>query len=196
MSSEPIRCSKFLSLVLRHRPEAIGLSLDKNGWADVNDLLEKMNISNKDKPWEHMTFDDLVEVVKTNDKKRFMFNLDETKIRACQGHSINVDLEFDPQKPPHVLYHGTADIFAESIKNEGLKKGKRQFVHLSTNIETAIKIGKRHGNPFLFKVNCFVMDLDGYLFYLSENGVWLTEAVPAKYLTETWERSYTNTRVL
>ncbi len=166
--------SKFLSLVLRHKPETIGITLDKNGWADVSELLDKMN--------DDITLEILEEIVKTNDKKRFAFNDDKTKIRASQGHSIGIDLNISSKIPPDILYHGTAEKFLESIKNSGLNRGSRTHVHLSTDYDTAINVGKRHGKPIVLKIVAKKMNLDGYKFYLSENKVWLTKEVAKEYI--------------
>lgn len=173
-STELVNKSKFLSLVLRHKPEQIGLVLDSNGWANVDEILQKMQID----------FETLQIIVDTNDKKRFAFNEDKSKIRANQGHSLqSVDLQFEKQEPPEYLFHGTAIRFLDSIRAEGLTKQSRQHVHLSINIETALKVGQRHGKPVVLKIFSKKMFDDGYEFYLSENNVWLTDHVPTKYLT-------------
>lgn len=166
--------SKYLSLILRHDPAKAGIELDKEGWADVQDILS----ATKSK------FDYLCEIVETNNKKRFEFNSDRTKIRACQGHNVrlNVDLGFKPVNPPDVLYHGTSESSAVSIKKQGLLKKSRQHVHLSVNRETAIKVGQRHGKPFVFKVDAKLMHDKGHKFFLSHNGVWLVDSVPPLYL--------------
>lgn len=164
--------SKFLSLILRHSPETVGIKLDKNGWADVDELLEKINLD----------FETLDDIVETNDKKRFSFNEDLTKIRANQGHSINIDLELKPIEPPHNLYHGTIANFLRSIAKEGLTKQNRQYVHLSKDTETAKKVGMRRGKPIILAIRAEEMYEKGYKFYLSENGVWLTDHVPAKFI--------------
>ena len=179
MKKELVSISKFVSLVLRHRPEAIGLTLDKEGWADVADMLKRM--SSQGSP---VTKEMLDEVVATNEKKRFAYNDDETKIRASQGHSIEVDLKLVPADPPIVLYHGTATRFVMAITKEGLKPMSRQHVHLSDSPVKAIEVGKRHGKPFVFKVDARRMFENGHVFYCSENGVWLTNEVPAQYLFE------------
>lgn len=171
MKKDLIYKSKFLSLVLRHKPEQIGLVLDSNGWANVDEILQKMEID----------FSVLQEIVDTNDKKRFSFNEDESKIRANQGHSIQVDVQLEEKEPPEVLYHGTASRFLESIKDQGLTKQKRQYVHLSKDEDTAIKVGQRHGKPAILIVSSKLMFDNGYKFYLSINGVWLTDHVPIKY---------------
>ncbi|MEM1325775.1 MAG: RNA 2'-phosphotransferase [Bacteroidota bacterium] len=172
------RTSKFLSLILRHRPEVIGIELDENGWANIDELIQKMNAKDA-----NVNLDILHTVVATNNKKRFTFNDDQTKIRASQGHSIGVDLDLTPQTPPTILYHGTAQQFVDNIQQQGLKKMNRQHVHLSADLATASQVGQRHGKLFIFEVAAAQMEQDGFTFYLSENGVWLTEAVPARYLS-------------
>jgi len=169
--------SKFMSLVLRHRPEAIGLELDESGWADVSTLIAKMQDSGS-----AIDVELLNQIVATNAKKRFAFNDDSSKIRASQGHSVAVDLGFVPQQPPEMLFHGTAAQNRDAILAEGLKKGTRQHVHLSTDTETAKQVGSRHGRPIIFTVLSGQAHKDGYKFYQSENGVWLTDNVPAKYV--------------
>lgn len=169
--------SKFLSLVLRHQPQTIGLQLDENGWASVDVLLQKMNEHGK-----KINLEKLKEVVATNDKQRFRFSDDLTKIRANQGHSIAVELALPPSTPPDTLFHGTATRNLDSIKEKGLIKGSRQHVHLSSNRETATKVGQRHGVPIVLIVNTKQMAEDGILFYISDNGVWLTDYVDAKYI--------------
>ena len=172
MEPSLVRISKFISLVLRHNPGKIDLTLDENGWANVDELLVKTNIDRAT----------LEQVVAQNDKKRFAFSADGQKIRASQGHSIDVDLALEPVSPPDVLYHGTATRFEESILQKGLIPGSRNHVHLSADQQTAISVGQRHGKPIVFIVKAKEMAQDGFLFYRSENKVWLTAAVPVKYL--------------
>lgn len=174
---ENTRISKFLSLVLRHQPETIGINLDENGWADVNGLILKLNVNGL-----AVTKEILDHVVETNSKKRFAYNEDRTMIRASQGHSVSVDLGYEPKEPPVILYHGTASQFVDSIFKCGLQKGSRHHVHLSENIETATKVGQRHGKPVIFEVAAGQMFEDGFAFFVSENSVWLTDSVPVKYL--------------
>jgi putative RNA 2'-phosphotransferase len=169
--------SKFLSLVLRHQPECINLTLDEQGWADVSTLIQKCATKG-----HHFNFDDLNYVVETNSKKRFKFNEDFTKIRASQGHSIEVDLGYQPKEPPEFLYHGTGEQSIESIKKKGLEKRNRQHIHLSIDMETAIKVGQRHGKPFVFSISSGDMNKKGFKFYLSDNGVWLTDYVPVEFI--------------
>jgi len=173
---EYITLSKFLSLILRHKPEVIGIKLDKHGWANVDELIKRMS---KEK---YITKDILEYIVEHDDKQRYSFNENKTMIRANQGHSIKVDVELEEKEPPEILYHGTAEQFVESIMNEGLKKGKRLYVHLSKDIVTARKVGIRHGVPVIFEVKAKEMFNDGYKFFISANGVWLTDHVPTKYL--------------
>lgn len=174
MNTQEIKkTSKFLSLILRHRPEKIGIVLDKNGWADVPELLAKAKIS----------MQNLEIIVNENDKKRFTFNEDKTKIRANQGHSLRqVDLELEAVEPPHFLFHGTVNKFMQPIREGGLLKMNRQHVHLSKDRETAIKVGSRRGKPIILSVRAGDMFQDGFEFYCSQNGVWLTDHVPTKYI--------------
>lgn len=169
--------SKFLSLVLRHAPEKINVTLDENGWVEVETLISQCNKFNKQLNREILNF-----VVETNNKKRFAFNDDGTKIRASQGHSIEVELNLDEVKPLDILYHGTVEKYLETIKIEGLQKMNRQHVHLSKDEETAINVGMRRGKPIILKIKAKELFEEGFKFYLSENKVWLTEFVPAKYI--------------
>ena len=171
--------SKFLSLVLRHKPATIGIVLDENGWVDVSELIEKINAKNSK---ENLSFEFLQRVVTENDKQRFIFNADKTRIRANQGHTVNIELGLEPTPPPTVLYHGTAIANIESIKKTGINKGKRQHVHLSANTETATKVGARHGKPVILTINTEKMHQDGITFFCSENGVWLTDFVAVEYI--------------
>lgn len=174
------KISKFISLVLRHKPEIINLNLDENGWTSVDELITK----SKRDSHQGLTFEQLEEIVETNDKKRFIFNEDKTKIRANQGHSIDIDLALKPQQPPEFLYHGTAQANLDSILEKGIEKRNRQHVHLSLDKETATKVGMRHGKPIILTIKTAEMSEDGILFYLSENGVWLTDFVEAKYILQ------------
>ncbi|CAL1519400.1 RNA 2'-phosphotransferase [Chitinophaga sp. MM2321] len=173
------RISKFLSFVLRHQPGIIGITLDKHGWTDVETLIEKSNENG-------VHFDRIIlnHIVETNAKKRFSFNESNEKIRASQGHSVEIELAYIAQKPPAILYHGTGQKSVTSIKLTGLEKRERHHVHLSIDIETAIAVGGRHGKPFVFEVLAEQMYVDKYEFFLSENGVWLTDNVPIIYLRE------------
>ena len=177
MNARLVSTSKFLSLVLRHQPEAIGLSLDAHGWASVEWLLRLSAAKGR-----VLTADLIEEVVATNDKQRFELSEDRGRIRARQGHSVAVDLGLSPAEPPTELFHGTATRFVASIQAEGLRKGKRQHVHLSPDQPTAIKVGQRHGKPVVLKLAAAEMRAAGHVFYRSANGVWLTEHVPPAYL--------------
>ena len=169
--------SKFLSLVLRHKPETIGIQLDPNGWADVDTLIDSAN--NRGIKLDKKT---LMHVVETNSKKRFAFNDCFSKIRASQGHSVEIELGYSAQKPPEILYHGTGEKSVISILETGLNKRSRQHVHLSSDMETAVKVGRRHEKPVVFRVLSGKMHDDKFDFFLSDNGVWLTDNVPARYL--------------
>jgi putative RNA 2'-phosphotransferase len=172
-----IKISKFLSLILRHQPEVVGLALEENGWVDVKKLIKAC--ADYGKPF---TFSELKFVVATNDKKRFAFNDDETKIRASQGHSLEVEIEFEKRIPPEILYHGTAEKNVGVIFAEGLKKMSRHHVHLSADTETAKKVGMRYGKPVIFQVDTNAMIAEGFEFFVSANDVWLVENVPPKFL--------------
>ena len=169
--------SKFLSLVLRHQPETIGIKLDQNGWTDVDTLLKT-----SDSYGIKLDKATLKHIVETNSKKRFALNDTFDRIRASQGHSVEIELGYTSQKPPEILYHGTGEKSVQSILDTGLEKRNRQQVHLSADIETAIKVGQRHGKPFVFKVLADQMYNDKFEFFISDNCVWLTDQVPAKYL--------------
>ena len=172
--------SKFISLILRHKPEAIGISLDEHGWADVQELIAGINAFGN----HRLDIDLLEEIVRTDEKQRYSFNEDHTLIRANQGHSIPVDVELEEMIPPAILYHGTGEKYVASIDREGLIPKSRLYVHLSSDEETAKKVGSRHGKPVIYTVDCAAMVADGYQFFLSANHVWLTKAVPAGYLTK------------
>jgi len=174
---EAIKLSKFLSLVLRHEPGKIGLALDENGWADTGELIRKMKDSG-----QKITIPALEYVVETNSKKRFAFNEDKSRIRASQGHSIDIDLDLKPCKPTDILFHGTSEKAVASIIETGIDKQERQYVHLSHDYDTAVNVGKRHGKPRVFEINSKQMFADGFHFYISENKVWLTGHVPSSYL--------------
>ena len=151
--------------------------MDSEGWVSVSELIEKSNAHQK-----HLTEALLIEIVETNDKQRFAFNEDKTKIRANQGHSVAVDLQFNAVQPLEFLYHGTVDKFIDSIKAAGLQKMSRTHVHLSKDLETATKVAARRGKPLILTIRAAQMYQDGYNFYLSENEVWLTDSVPVKYI--------------
>lgn len=177
MDRSLVRASKFLSLVLRHRPEHIGITLDPAGWVAVDELLAAARGSGF--PLDRAT---LERVVAENDKRRFALSADGTRIRASQGHSVGVDLGLAPRTPPDLLFHGTAARFLESIRREGLKPGSRTHVHLSADEATARVVGRRHGSPVVLRVEAGHMHRDGHEFFFSENGVWLAQVVPASYL--------------
>lgn len=171
------KLSVFISLVLRHKPEAAGICLDEHGWADVDELLKGINDTGRT-----INMDILEEIVRTDNKQRYSFNEDKTLIRANQGHSIPVDVELEEKKPPQYLFHGTAERFLDAIMAEGLKPMSRLYVHLSKDKEMAVKVGKRHGKPVVLKIRAEEMYNDGSKFYLSANGVWLTKTVDRKYI--------------
>lgn len=170
--------SKWVSWALRHDPIAAGITLDGSGWTRVDSLLAAAVHAG-----QILTRAELEEIVATNDKRRFSISVDGLSIRANQGHSVAVDLGLLPQRPPVVLYHGTAERFVAAILAEGLKRGARQHVHLSADLDTASTVGVRHGRLVLFTVDSLRMHADGLLFYRSENGVWLADAVPPKFLS-------------
>ena len=171
------KLSIFLSLVLRHQPEAAGIKLDEHGWANVDELITGIQNTGR-----KINMEILEEIVRIDNKQRYSFSEDKTLIRANQGHSILVDVELEEKQPPEILYHGTADRFLESILREGLKPMSRLYVHLSAEIETAENVGKRHGRPAVLKVNSGSMYKNGIKFYRAENGVWLVKSVDSKYL--------------
>lgn len=168
--------SKFMSLILRHKPEAIGIRLDEHGWADVEELIAGIARS---RPFDRGM---LEEIVRTDAKQRYSFNEDKTLIRANQGHSIPVDVELEQARPPCELWHGTGEKNVASIDEQGLLPMGRLYVHLSRDRETAVKVGSRHGRPVVYSVKAGEMARAGYHFYLSKNGVWLTKAVPVQFL--------------
>jgi len=168
---------KFLSLVLRHKPETIGLNLDPHGWADIESLLSGCR-----KKGLELDRVKLLRIVEADDKQRFQISPDGLKIRACQGHSVPVDLELEPTIPPDKLYHGTTERFLPSILKRGLVKGRRIYVHLSPDTDTARKVGSRRGPTSILEVRSGEMHQNAYRFYQAANGVWLTEHVPAQYL--------------
>lgn len=176
-SSSTTRLSKRLSLVLRHDPASVGLTLDPAGWVRVDDLLEALRTADVD-----VSRAALDEVVRTSDKQRFAFDGTGTRIRAQQGHSVPVDLGLDPEDPPAVLWHGTVDRFLGAILAEGLAPRQRHHVHLSPDVATARVVGARRGAPVLLRVDAAAMAADGHVFRCSGNGVWLVDAVPPRYL--------------
>jgi len=179
MNQQLVATSKFLSLVLRHRPEVIGIELDAEGWVSVEELLAACAQHGR-----AITREQLDTVVQTNDKQRFAFSADRTRIRANQGHSLPVDLGLVPVEPPELLYHGTVLRFLDLIRRDGLTKGNRHHVHLSPDIQTATKVGQRRGRPVILVIDAGRMFRDAHKFFRSENGVWLTDAVPPAYLRD------------
>lgn len=173
------RVSRKLSLVLRHKPEAIGLTMDRQGYAEIDHLLDRLAAHGL-----RINRSELETIVAENDKKRFAFDETGTKLRASQGHSINVDLDMEEIVPPDKLYHGTATRFLNSIRKTGLERRSRQHVHLSDNLTTARQVGSRHGVPVILTVDAAAMHAAGHAFYRSANGVWLTDNVPTEYLTK------------
>jgi len=167
---------RFLSLILRHKPDVIGITLDEHGWANVEELIHGIALR---QPCDMAM---LEQIVATDNKQRYSFNEDKTKIRANQGHSIPVDVELEALTPPEILYHGTGEKYVSSIEMHGLIPKSRLYVHLSSDFDTALNVGKRHGNPMIYQVDANKMSQDGYTFYRSMNGVWLTKDVPVKYL--------------
>ena len=168
--------SKYISLILRHKPEVIGITLDEHGWAKVDDLIagiQKTHSINREM---------LEEIVRTDSKQRYSFNADGTLIRANQGHSIPVDVELPVAEPPEILWHGTGEKYTSSIDKNGLLPQIRLYVHLSGDVDTAITVGKRHGKPVVYRILSGKMAGAGYIFYRSVNGVWLTKTVPVEYL--------------
>jgi len=174
---EAIRTSKFLSLILRHEPQQVGITLDEAGWVGVQELLDAVN-----RHGVKLTLDELKYVVDTNTKKRFAFSEDGQRIRASQGHSVEVDLQYSPQTPPEILYHGTATRFLDSIRKDGLKSMARHDVHLSAETKMTIQVGGRHGKPVLLTIRAGDMHRAGHVFKCSANGVWLVSQVPPEFI--------------
>lgn len=170
--------SKFISLILRHRPEVIGIEIDEYGWADTDSLIEGINRSGK------YTIDrkTLEKIVEEDEKQRYKISDDGKKIRANQGHSINVKVEMEKKEPPKMLYHGTGEQNVEPIRNNGIVPKSRLYVHLSKDEETAVSVGKRHGKPVVLKIKTGDMYKEGYEFFISSNGVWQTKNVPVKFI--------------
>ena len=164
--------SRYISLILRHKPETIGITLDEHGYANVNELIKGVNI-------DFTTFE---KIVKEDSKGRYSFNEDKTKIRANQGHSIDVDVELEVKTPPDILYHGTATKYEKSINSIGLQPKTRLYVHMTEDLEVAKITGMRHGKLIVYQIDAKKMNDDGILFYKSVNNVWLTKDVETKYL--------------
>lgn len=176
MSKDEKETSKYISLILRHKPETIGISLDEHGWADVQELIKGVS---KTHP---LDMEGLVRIVEEDEKQRYSFNDDRTMIRANQGHSIPVDVELEEVVPPEILYHGTGEKYVSSIDEQGLIPKSRLYVHISGDVDTAIAVGKRHGKPVVYRIRSGEMHRDGFKFFRSVNGVWLTKEVPIKYM--------------
>ncbi|XCP86148.1 RNA 2'-phosphotransferase [Roseburia hominis] len=170
--------SRFMSLILRHKPETIDICIDEHGWAKVDELIAGIAKTHE------FNMDILEEIVRTDNKQRYSFNEDKTLIRANQGHSIPVDVELDEVEPPAELWHGTGEKYVVSIDRQGLIPKSRLYVHLSKDEDTAVHVGKRHGKPVIYIVKAGEMYKDGYKFFLSKNGVWLTKKVPVQYLVK------------
>ncbi len=172
-----VRASKFLSLVLRHKPESIGIALDEAGWTEVGPLLAALA-----RRGLRLTRQELATLVASSDKQRFALSADGERIRANQGHSVEVDLRLAPAEPPARLYHGTVAAALPGIRASGLQKRSRHHVHLSADLATAQKVGDRRGAAIILTVRALEMSAAGHLFYRSDNGVWLTDHVPVAFL--------------
>jgi putative RNA 2'-phosphotransferase len=174
---EAIRTSKFLSLILRHEPERVGLQLGEAGWVGVEELLKAVNAHGA-----QLSLAELQSIVATSDKKRFAFSDDGLRIRANQGHSVDVDLQYPPQSPPEILYHGTATRFLDGIRQHGLQRMQRRDVHLSAETKVTVQVGERHGKPALLTIRAGDMHRAGFVFRCSTNGVWLVDHVPPHFI--------------
>lgn len=183
MSMSLNEISKYIALILRHKPDAIGISLDEHGWANVENLISGIA---KTQPF---TMEMLEEIVSTDEKQRYSFNEDKSLIRANQGHSVPVDVELPVVHPPEYLYHGTGEKYITSIMNLGLIPKSRLYVHLSEQYQTAVNVGTRHGKPVVLRIRAAEMEKDGFTFYRSVNGVWLTKEVPVQYFEQTVDQS-------
>ncbi|MBE9182115.1 RNA 2'-phosphotransferase [Oculatella sp. LEGE 06141] len=181
--SRQTKISKYLSKHLRHTPERLGLTLAVGGWVNVDDLLSACAAHQFP-----LTQAELAEVVATSDKQRFSFDETRTRIRANQGHSVEVDLELQPQIPPDFLYHGTGEQSVSAILQSGLLKMSRHHVHLSKEVDTARKVGMRYGHPTILAIAASDMHQAGFIFYCSDNGVWLVDEVPPQYLSVMGDR--------
>lgn len=171
------RESRFLSLVLRHKPEELGLELDRGGWVDIDDLLRALKRSGR-----RMSREELERLVAENDKRRFSMSDDGLRIRAAQGHSVNVDLGLSAVVPPAILYHGTSRDNLDEIFRIGINPGRRRQVHLSPDVATAAAVGRRHGKPVVLQISAETMHREGHSFHLADNGVWLTNQVPPDFI--------------
>lgn len=174
---EIVKTSKFLSLILRHEPGRVGLELDEAGWVSIEQLLSALSRNGTS-----LSVEQLQHIVATSDKKRFAFSQDGLRIRASQGHSVEVDLRYEPQTPPELLFHGTASRFIDSIREQGLRRMERHHVHLSAETSVTVQVGARHGRPVLLTVRAGEMHRAGHVFYRSANGVWLVDQVPVIFI--------------
>ena len=172
-----VRCSKYLARHLRHQPERLGLTLQPGGWVEVSDLLAALDAHSF-----RLSREELEEVVERNDKRRFSFSDDRRRVRANQGHSVDIDLALDPASPPETLFHGTSTARLAAVMGEGLKRMARHHVHLSIDVETAQRVGARHGKPVVVEIAAGRMHSAGFTFFVTDNGVWLTAEVPREYL--------------
>ena len=179
MKNDDTSLSKFISLILRHKPEEIGITLDRHGWADTAQLIKGIRSTGR-----RIDTETLERIVRNDEKQRYSFSENGKKIRANQGHSIPVEVEMRTAVPPARLYHGTAEKALESIMQNGILKMNRLYVHLSGDIETAFKVGSRHGKPVVLIIDTAAMSSDGYVFKISENGVWQSENIPQMYIAE------------
>lgn len=183
--------SKFLSLILRHKPETIGITLDNEGWVSINVLLKALNKHSQYEKWNR---EKLEHIVETNDKKRFYIDKEFDRIRANQGHSIDIKIKYKESIPTGPLFHGTVQKYIDSIYEQGLHKMNRHHVHLSKDVDTAKQVGSRRGKPVILVIDAEQMHHDGFKFFISENGVWLTDHVPSKYILnlihpEQWQKN-------
>ena len=177
--NDDVSLGKFISLILRHKPETIGITLDSEGWADVGELIKGINASGRT-----IDMETLERIVAENNKKRYTLSPDKKRIRANQGHSIDVQIDMEKREPPALLYHGTATRFLDSIKAEGIRKMSRQYVHLSPDIPTAFDVGRRHGAPAVLVIDAAKMSAEGFEFMISANGVWQSADIPFRYVKE------------
>ncbi|MBZ9624428.1 RNA 2'-phosphotransferase [Clostridium sp. FP2] len=177
-NNRDVGLSRFISLILRHKPHSVGITLDEFGWANVEDLINGVCECGK-----KIDMQTLNRIVDENNKQRYSFNEDNTKIRANQGHSVDVNIEFEEKIPPQYLYHGTSERSSASIMDLGIQKQNRQYVHLSLDIKTAYAVGKRHGKPIIMRIDAEKMHEDGFKFYLSKNMVWLVDFVSVGYVS-------------
>lgn len=178
-TKEDIALGRFLSLVLRHQPQAAGITLDQGGWANIDDLLKGVCATGR-----KIDRETLERIVRENNKQRYTISEDGQRIRANQGHSLAVQLDLQQMTPPPVLYHGTARRFVDSIRKQGITRQQRQYVHLSPDVATARQVGSRHGAPVVLVIDAAVMHRDGLPFFQAANGVWLCQHVPWKYVLD------------